>query len=67
MIEGLIRIHKHLDIAISGIDENMEKQQNSHFLESGKKWKGMFLFQMCNSSIEKAERVNWSKCKIKTY
>lgn len=29
MIEGLIRIHKHLDITISGIDKNIEKQQIS--------------------------------------
>lgn len=29
MIEGLIRTHKHLDIAISGIDKNIEKQQIS--------------------------------------
>lgn len=29
MIEGLIRTYKHLDIAISGIDKNIEKQQIS--------------------------------------
>lgn len=34
MMEGLIRIHKHLDTAISGIDKNIEKQQNNHFLDS---------------------------------